>query len=63
MIHTFSVTVETDSEVIRPTIELDLLQGADNFGLQWFGAGVLSVQLHPITGIQRQHLIGELDND
>lgn len=62
MIHTFSVVVENDSEVNRPTIELDLLEGADNFGIVRFSAGIISVKVAPITGLHRQHLIGESED-
>lgn len=59
MIHTFSVTVETTEfgnaftpETVEGFLNQVLLE-LDDY------AGIRSVDVHPITGVIRQHLIGE----
>lgn len=61
MIHVFSVVVETDDDVRCPSFALDLRENADTFGIQSFSCGVQSLRIEPITGLHRQHLIGEND--
>jgi hypothetical protein len=58
MIHTFSVTVETDDDVAT----LERLMTNVHADIEWDWP-TISIKVAPITGIQRQHLIGELDND
>lgn len=65
MIHTFSVTIET-GDTRYPDFASDDLAIADEIeGMLAYKAwkyGVLSAKVAPITGLHRQHLIGETED-
>lgn len=65
MIHTFSVTIETfEGSPFTSEQHEQLLQSEVLSSLSYESGplGIQSVKVTPITGIQRQHLIGENDD-
>lgn len=60
MIHTFSVTVETNDSLPKVSDAFAIAKG-----IEWDvmnDVSVVSVQVKVITGLHRQHLIGETED-
>ena len=60
--HTFSVTVETFDTEDHTTEDL-MSEVESNLAYEANPLGILSIRVAPITGICRQQLIGEVEND
>jgi hypothetical protein len=64
MIHVFSVVVETDDKHIDAP-NTQAIANEIQSSLEWGGeytSGIEHVKVAPITGLHRQHLMGEDEN-
>lgn len=63
MIHTFSIIIETFDDPVSAADAEELRQEIiGNLCYEASALGILAVTVAPITGVQRQHLIGETED-